>query len=319
MQKFERAHFEVKEYDESKHYGKFVFEPLERGFGTTIGNALRRVLLSSLPGAAVFSIKVDGVYHEFTSIPGIVEDVTTMILNIKTLVMKIQDDEIYTLRISKQGPGEVTVADIYCPEGVEVLSKDLHICTLEEGGMLEMELQARVGRGYVNADTNKQLYQTPNQPLGIIYTDSIYTPIEKVSYSVDPTRVGQNANYDKVTLEVWSDSSISPAESLALSAKILIDHLELLTNVDEAVNDMESVMKEAQGEVQNKGLVMMIEDLDLSVRSYNCLKRAGIQTVEELTQRTEDEMMRVRNLGKKSLKEVKDKLYDLGLNFKSYE
>ena len=281
MQKFERAHFEVKEYDESKHYGKFVFEPLERGFGTTIGNALRRVLLSSLPGAAVFSIKVDGVYHEFTSIPGIVEDVTTMILNIKTLVMKIQDDEIYTLRISKQGPGEVTGADIYCPEGVEVLSKDLHICTLEEGGMLEMELQARVGRGYVNADTNKQLYQTPNQPLGIIYTDSIYTPIEKVSYSVDPTRVGQNANYDKVTLEVWSDSSISPAESLALSAKILIDHLELLTNVDEAVNDMESVMKEAQGEVQNKGLVMMIEDLDLSVRSYNCLKRAGIQTVEE--------------------------------------
>lgn len=319
MQKFERAHFEVKEYDESKHYGKFVFEPLERGFGTTIGNALRRVLLSSLPGAAVFSIKVDGVYHEFTSIPGIVEDVTTMILNIKTLVMKIQDDEIYTLRISKQGPGEVTGADIYCPEGVEVLSKDLHICTLEEGGMLEMELQARVGRGYVNADTNKQLYQTPNQPLGIIYTDSIYTPIEKVSYSVDPTRVGQNANYDKVTLEVWSDSSISPAESLALSAKILIDHLELLTNVDEAVNDMESVMKEAQGEVQNKGLVMMIEDLDLSIRSYNCLKRAGIQTVEELTQRTEDEMMRVRNLGKKSLKEVKDKLYDLGLNFKSYE
>ena len=319
MQKFERAHFEVKEYDESKHYGKFVFEPLERGFGTTIGNALRRVLLSSLPGAAVFSIKVDGVYHEFTSIPGIVEDVTTMILNIKTLVMKIQDDEIYTLRISKQGPGEVTGGDIYCPEGVEVLSKDLHICTLEEGGMLEMELQARVGRGYVNADTNKQLYQTPNQPLGIIYTDSIYTPIEKVSYSVDPTRVGQNANYDKVTLEVWSDSSISPAESLALSAKILIDHLELLTNVDEAVNDMESVMKEAQGEVQNKGLVMMIEDLDLSVRSYNCLKRAGIQTVEELTQRTEDEMMRVRNLGKKSLKEVKDKLYDLGLNFKSYE
>ena len=319
MQKFERAHFEVKEYDESKHYGKFVFEPLERGFGTTIGNALRRVLLSSLPGAAVFSIKVDGVYHEFTSIPGIVEDVTTMILNIKTLVMKIQDDEIYTLRISKQGPGEVTGADIYCPEGVEVLSKDLHICTLEEGGMLEMELQARVGRGYVNADTNKQLYQTPNQPLGIIYTDSIYTPIEKVSYSVDPTRVGQNANYDKATLEVWSDSSISPAESLALSAKILIDHLELLTNVDEAVNDMESVMKEAQGEVQNKGLVMMIEDLDLSVRSYNCLKRAGIQTVEELTQRTEDEMMRVRNLGKKSLKEVKDKLYDLGLNFKSYE
>lgn len=319
MQKFERAHFEVKEYDESQHYGKFVFEPLERGFGTTIGNALRRVLLSSLPGAAVFSIKVDGVYHEFTSIPGIVEDVTAIILNIKTLVMSIQDDEIYTLRISKQGPGAVTGADIICSEGVEVISKDLHICTLEEGGMLEMELQARIGRGYVSADTNKQLYQTPNQPLGIIYTDSIYTPIEKVSYNVEPTRVGQDAHYDKVALEIWTDSSLSPAEAVALASKILIDHLELLTNVHEAVNDMESVMKEAQGEVQNKGLVMMIEDLDLSVRSYNCLKRAGIQTVEELTQRTEDEMMRVRNLGKKSLKEVKDKIYDLGLSFKSYE
>ena len=319
MQKFERAHFEVKEYDESQHYGKFVFEPLERGFGTTTGNALRRVLLSSLPGAAVFSIKVDGVYHEFTSIPGIVEDVTAIILNIKTLVMSIQDDEIYTLRISKQGPGAVTGADIICPEGVEVISKDLHICTLEEGGMLEMELQARIGRGYVSADTNKQLYQTPNQPLGIIYTDSIYTPIEKVSYNVEPTRVGQDAHYDKVALEIWTDSSLSPAEAVALASKILIDHLELLTNVHEAVNDMESVMKEAQGEVQNKGLVMMIEDLDLSVRSYNCLKRAGIQTVEELTQRTEDEMMRVRNLGKKSLKEVKDKIYDLGLSFKSYE
>ena len=249
MQKFERAHFEVKEYIDSEHYGKFVFEPLERGFGTTIGNALRRVLLSSLPGGAVFSIKVDGVYHEFTAIPGIVEDVTTIILNIKTLVMEIQDDEIYTLRISKQGPGEVTGADIICPEGVEILSKDLHICTLEEGGMLEMELQARIGRGYVNADTNKQLYQTPNQPLGVIYTDSIYTPIEKVAYNVEPTRVGQNANYDKVILEVWTDGSISPAESLALASKILIDHLELLTSVDEAVNDMDSVMKEAQGEV----------------------------------------------------------------------
>lgn len=279
MQKFERAHFEVKEYDESQHYGKFVFEPLERGFGTTIGNALRRVLLSSLPGAAVFSIKVDGVYHEFTSIPGIVEDVTAIILNIKTLVMSIQDDEIYTLRISKQGPGAVTGADIICPEGVEVISKDLHICTLEEGGMLEMELQARIGRGYVSADTNKQLYQTPNQPLGIIYTDSIYTPIEKVSYNVEPTRVGQDAHYDKVALEIWTDSSLSPAEAVALASKILIDHLELLTNVHEAVNDMESVMKEAQGEVQNKGLVMMIEDLDLSVRSYNCLKRTDRKSV----------------------------------------
>lgn len=319
MQKFERAEFEVKEYVESEHYGKFVFEPLERGFGTTIGNALRRVLLSSLPGAAVFAIKMDGVYHEFTAIPGVVEDVTAIILNIKKLILKIADDEVYTLRISKRGPGEVTGADIICPEGVEILSKDHHICTLEEDGVLEMELQARVGRGYVSADTNKQLYQTQNQPLGTIYTDAIYTPVEQVSYLSEPTRVGQNAKYDKVTLEITTDGSITPAESVAWAAKILIDHLQLLTKVDEQVSEMDSVMKEAQGEVQNKGLVMMIEDLDLSVRSYNCLKRAGIQTVEELTQKTEDEMMRVRNLGKKSLKEVKDKIYELGLSFKSYE
>lgn len=319
MQKFERANFEVKEYVELENYGKFVFEPLERGFGTTIGNALRRVLLSSLPGAAVFAIKMDGVYHEFTAIPGVVEDVTAIILNIKKLILKIQDDEVYTLRISKRGPGEVTGADIICPEGVEILSKDLYICTLEEDGVLEMELQARVGRGYVSADTNKSLYQTQNQPLGTIYTDAIYTPVEKVSYLSEPTRVGQNAKYDKVTLEITTDGSITPTESVAWAAKILIDHLEILTTVHEQINDLDSVMKEAQGEVQNKGLVMMIEDLDLSVRSYNCLKRAGIQTVEELTQKTEDEMMRVRNLGKKSLKEVKDKIYELGLSFKSYE
>ena len=319
MQKFERAEFEVKEYVESEHYGKFVFEPLERGFGTTIGNALRRVLLSSLPGAAVFAIKMDGVYHEFTAIPGVVEDVTAIILNIKKLILKIADDEVYTLRISKRGPGEVRGSDIICPEGVEILSKDHYICTLEEDGVLEMELQARVGRGYVSADTNKQLYQTQNQPLGTIYTDAIYTPVEQVSYLSEPTRVGQNAKYDKVTLEITTDGSITPAESVAWAAKILIDHLQLLTKVDEQGSEMDSVMKEAQGEVQNKGLVMMIEDLDLSVRSYNCLKRAGIQTVEELTQKTEDEMMRVRNLGKKSLKEVKDKIYELGLSFKSYE
>lgn len=319
MQKFERAHFEVKEFVDSENYGKFVIEPLERGFGQTIGNALRRVLLSSLPGAAVFSIKVDGIYHEFTSIPGVVEDVTAIILNIKTLILDIDNDEVYTLRISKKGPGEVTAADIQCPEGVEVLNPELHICTLEEGGVLEMELQANKGRGYYSADANKQMYQSPNQPLGTIYTDSIYTPIERVSYQVEPTRVGQNAKFDKVIFEVWTNGSITPQESVALGARILIDHLELLTNVHEAVNQLDSMMKEPQSDVVNKGLVMMIEDLDLSVRSYNCLKRAGIQTVEELTQKTEDEMMRVRNLGKKSLKEVKDKIYDLGLSFKSGE
>ena len=319
MQKFERANFEVKEYVESDNYGKFVIEPLERGYGTTIGNALRRVLLSSLPGAAVYSIKVDGVYHEFTSIPGVEEDVTMMILNIKNLIMKIENDDIHTLRISAKGPMTVTAGDIICPSGVEVLNKDFPIAHLEEGASLEMELKARNGRGYISADGNKALYQGSSQGIGTVYTDSIYTPIERISYNVEPARVGQDAKYDRLILEVWTNGSITPQMSLALASKILIDHLDLLTNVHEAVADMESCMKDANGEVVNKGLVMMIEDLDLSVRSYNCLKRAGIQTVDELTQKTEDEMMRVRNLGKKSLKEVKDKIYELGLSFKSYE
>jgi len=319
MQKFERAKIDVREYIESEHYGKFVVEPFERGFGTTIGNALRRVLLSSLPGAAVYSIKVDKVYHEYTSIPGVEEDVTSIILNIKDLVITITDDEVYTLRISEQGPKVVTAQDIICPTNVEILNKNHIIATLEENGVLEMELKARVGRGYVSADTNKQLYQGSSQGIGTIFTDSIYTPIERVSYQVEPTRVGQDTKYDRLIMEIWTNGSISPETSLSLGAKILDDHLQLFMNIQESVGQMESVMKEANGETINKGLVMMIEDLDLSVRSYNCLKRAGIQTVEELTAKTEDEMMRVRNLGKKSLKEVKDKLFELGLNFKSFE
>lgn len=319
MQKFERANFEVKEYIESDHYGKFVIEPLERGFGTTIGNALRRVLLSSLPGAAVYSIKIDGVYHEFTSIPGVEEDVTTIVLNIKDLIMTVSDDDAYTLRISAKGPKVVTAADIECPTNVEILNKDLVIATLEQGGVLDMEMKCRNGRGYVSADANKSLYQGSSQGIGTIYTDSIYTPVERISYNVEPTRVGQDLKYDKVIFEIWTDGSITPQTSLALGAKILIDHLELFAEISDNVSDLDSVMKDANGEIVNKGLVMMIEDLDLSVRSYNCLKRAGIQTVEELTQRSEDEMMRVRNLGKKSLKEVKDKLFELGLGFKSYE
>lgn len=319
MQKFERAKIDIKEYIESQHYGKFVVEPFERGFGTTIGNALRRVLLSSLPGAAVYSIKIEKVYHEFTAIPGVEEDVTTIILNIKDLVMTIADDEVYTLRISEKGPKVVTAKDIICPTNVEVLNKNHVIATLEEGGVLEMEMKARIGRGYVSADTNKSLYQGSSQGIGTIYTDSIYTPIERVSYQVEPTRVGQDTKYDRLVLEIWTNGSITPEMSLSLGAKILDDHLQLFMDIQESVSQMDSVMKEANGEVVNKGLVMMIEDLDLSVRSYNCLKRAGIQTVEELTMRTEDEMMRVRNLGKKSLKEVKDKLIELGLSFKSFE
>lgn len=321
MQKFERANFEVQEYIESDNYGKFVVEPLERGFGTTIGNALRRVLLSSLPGAAVYSIKVDNkdVHHEFTTIPGVKEDVTMIILNIKDLVMKINDEDIYNLRISAIGPTVVTAGDIICPAGVEILNKDLVIATLETGATLDIDMKAKNGRGYVSADENKMLNQSSSQGIGTIYTDSIYTPIERVGYSIDSTRVGQDAKYDKLTIEITTNGSITPQMSLALASKILIDHLDLFTTVQDSVVEMDSVIKDNKNEVVTKSQLMMIEDLDLSVRSYNCLKRAGIMTVEELTQKTEDEMMRVRNLGKKSLKEVKDKIIELGLSFKTFD
>ena len=319
MQKFERADFEVQEYVESENYGKFVLSPLERGFGTTIGNALRRVLLSSLPGAAVFSIKVDGVYHEFTSIPGVREDVSMTILQLKQLVMKIEDDEVYTLQISAKGPCTITAGDIICPAQVEVINKDLEIAHLEKDVTLEMELKAKNGRGYISADLNKQLNQGSSQGIGTVFTDSIYTPVEKVAYNVEPTRVGEDVKYDAVTLEVWTDGSINPQKAIAMAAKILIDHLDIVAGINDEVLQMDEVLKEGNTEQPSKGQQMMIEDLDLSVRSYNCLKRAGIQTVDELTQKTEDEMMRVRNLGKKSLKEVKDKLIELGLGFKSFD
>ncbi|MBQ6532883.1 MAG: DNA-directed RNA polymerase subunit alpha [Solobacterium sp.] len=319
MQKFERADFEVEEYVESENYGKFILSPLERGFGTTIGNALRRVLLSSLPGAAVFSIKVDGVYHEFTTIPGVREDVSMIILQLKQLVMKIEDDEVYSLQISAKGPCTVTAGDIICPAQVEVLNKDLEIAHLEQGASLEMELRAKNGRGYVGSDINKQQNQGSSQGIGTVFTDSIYTPVNRVSYAVEPTRVGQDTKYDELTMEVWTDGSINPQKALSMAAKILIDHLDIVAGINEDVLSMDGVLRESGSEVQNKGQQMMIEDLDLSVRSYNCLKRAGIQTVEELTQKTEDEMMRVRNLGKKSLKEVKDKLIELGMGFKSFD
>ena len=319
MQKFERADFEVQEYVESENYGKFVLSPLERGFGTTIGNALRRVLLSSLPGAAVFSIKVDGVYHEFTSIPGVREDVSMIILQLKQLVMKIEDDEVYTLQISAKGPCTITAGDIICPAQVEVINKDLEIAHLEKDVTLEMELKAKNCRGYISADLNKQLNQGSSQGIGTVFTDSIYTPVEKVAYNVEPTRVGEDVKYDAVTLEVWTDGSINPQKAIAMAAKILIDHLDIVAGINDEVLQMDEVLKEGNTEQPSKGQQMMIEDLDLSVRSYNCLKRAGIQTVDELTQKTEDEMMRVRNLGKKSLKEVKDKLIELGLGFKSFD
>lgn len=319
MQKFERPKFKISEYVESDNYGKFVISPLERGFGTTLGNALRRVMLSSLPGGAVYSIKLDGVYHEFSSIKGVREDVTMIVLNIKSLILSIMDDDVYTLRISAKGPCTVKAKDIILPGGVEVLNPELEIAHLDQGGTLNMELLARNGRGYVSADENKALYQGASQGIGAIYTDAIYTPVVKANYEVESTRVGQSAKYDELTMEVWTDGSINPKESIALAAKILISHFELLTEVDQAVVEMGSLMEENVHEFNPMTVNMSIEDLDLTVRSYNCLKRAGISTVEELTQKTEDEMAHVRNLGKKSLKEVKEKLAELNLSFKHYE
>jgi len=319
MQKFERPKFKISDYVESNNYGKFVISPLERGFGTTLGNALRRVMLSSLPGGAVYSIKLDGIYHEFSSIKGVKEDVTMIVLNIKSLILDIMDDDVYTLRISAKGPCTVKAKDIILPGGVEVLNPNLEIAHLEQGASLDMELMARNGRGYVSADENKALYQGSSQGIGAIYTDAIYTPVVKANYTVEPTRVGQSAKYDELTMEIWTDGSINPKESIALSAKILNSHLELLTEVDQVVSGMGSLMEENVHENNSKTVNMSIEDLDLTVRSYNCLKRAGISTVEELTQKTEDEMSRVRNLGKKSLKEVKEKLTELNLSFKHYE
>lgn len=318
MQQFERAKLNIEKYDETSHYGKFVIKPLERGFGTTIGNALRRVLLSSLPGAAVFAIKINDVYHEFTTIPGVVEDVTMIILNIKKLIIKSDSDAVQTMRISAKGPGVVTGGDIIAPAGVEILNKDLVIATLAEKGSLEMELKVRTGRGYVSADQNKALNHGGIQSLGTLFTDSIFTPIEKVSYEVDTARVGQEARYDQLTMDITTDGSITPQMAMSYASKILMDHLQTIFEElnDDSISES-SVIKEVKNEVVTNGQIMMIEDLDLSVRAYNCLKRAGIQTVDELVQKTEDEMMRVRNLGKKSLKQVKEKVQELGLSFKS--
>ena len=319
MQKFERPKFKISEYVESDNYGKFVISPLERGFGTTLGNALRRTMISSLPGGAVYSIKIDGVFHEFSSIKGVREDVTMIILNIKQLIIDIADDSTYTLRISAKGPCTVTAGDIICPAGVEILNKDLVIANLEEGGVLDMELMAKIGRGYVSADENKQIYQGSSQGIGAIYTDAIYTPVVKANFSVEPTRVGQSAKFDELTVEVWTDGSINPKESIALASKILISHLELFAEADSLTSEMGSLMEENVHDGAGKAINMSIDDLDLTVRSYNCLKRANINTLQDLTQKSENEMMKIRNLGKKSLKEVKEKLASLNLSFKHYE
>lgn len=311
MQKFEKANFNIANYDETDNYGKFVIEPLERGFGTTLGNSLRRVLLSSLPGSAVYAIKVQGAIHEFSAVDGVVEDVTSIILNLKKLVFDVDSDESATMIIDVEGPATVTGADIQCPSEVTMISNDMEIAHVAQGAHLYMKLYAKKDRGYVSADQNKKEINT----IGIIPTDSIYSPVEKVSYAVEPTRVGESAKYDQLTLEIETNGALKPYEAISLAAKILVEHLNMFVELTDMAVNME-VMSEAQSDTTNKVLDMTIEELDLSVRSYNCLKRAGIQTVQDLAAKSEDDMIKVRNLGKKSLKEVKEKLVELGLGFK---
>ncbi|HEY8344285.1 MAG TPA: DNA-directed RNA polymerase subunit alpha [Bacillota bacterium] len=298
----------------TENYGKFVIEPLERGYGTTLGNSLRRVLLSSLPGYAVTSVKIEGVLHEFSTVPGVVEDVSEIILNIKELLVKLHGDGPQVARIEVREPKEVTAADIQVSSEVEILNPELHIATVGEGGSLVMELTLDKGRGYVMAEKNK----SPENIIGVIPVDSIFTPVQKVNYIVGRTRVGQITDYDKLELELWTDGSINPVEALSLSAKILTEHLMLFVNLSETMSEAE-IMVEKEEESKDKILEMNIEELDLSVRSYNCLKRAGINTVEELTKKTEEDMMKVRNLGRKSLEEVQSKLQALGFSLRKSE
>ncbi|MBQ1334834.1 MAG: DNA-directed RNA polymerase subunit alpha [Clostridia bacterium] len=303
--------------DKDPCYGKFVIAPLERGYGTTLGNSLRRVLFSSLPGIAVTSVKIDGVQHEFTTIPGVKEDVSEIILNLKQLTAKLHTDGLKTLYISAQGECEVTAGSIKEDSDVEILNPDLHIATLGPDAKLHMEITINKGRGYISAERNKQLYQS-TATVDTIPIDSIYTPVLKVNYYVEDHRVGQITDYDRLTIEIWTDGTISPNESVSLGAKILNEHLSLFVELsDDAMNAEIMVGKEEVN--KEKVLEMTIEELDLSVRSFNCLKRAGINTVEDLTNRTEDDMMKVRNLGRKSLDEVVNKLIALGLNLKKEE
>ncbi|MDV7718607.1 DNA-directed RNA polymerase subunit alpha [Pediococcus ethanolidurans] len=312
MIEFEKPN--IHKIDENANYGKFVVEPLERGYGTTLGNSLRRILLSSLPGAAVTSIQIDGVLHEFSTIEGVVEDVTQIILNIKKVSLKIESDDEKSLEINVKGPATVTAGDIQGDSDVEILNPDQYICTVADGVTFHAVLTADTGRGYVSADENKA--RKDDMPIGVLPIDSIYTPIERVNYQVENTRVGQRDDYDKLTLDVWTDGSISPSEATSLSAKILTEHLALFVNLTDEAQDAE-IMVEKEETHKEKMLEMSIEELDLSVRSYNCLKRAGINTVQELTDKTEAQMMKVRNLGRKSLEEVKVKLIDLGLSLRN--
>ena len=296
-------------------YGKFALEPLERGFATTVGNSLRRVLLSSLPGVAVTAIKIDKVMHEFSTVKGVKEDVTELMLTLKELSMNMDSNGEAILRIDAQGECEITAGDIICPAGVEMVNKDLHIATLSEDADLKMEIYINKGRGYVSSDTNKQ----KGLPIGVIPMDSIYTSVKKVNFTIEEVNVSEDEQYERLVLDIWTKKTVSPKDALSIAAKIFTEHLSLFIDLTDSVNAMEIMVEKEQDE-KEKVLEMTIEELDLSVRSYNCLKRASINTVQELTAKTEDEMMKVRNLGKKSLEEVIHKLHELGFTLKpSYE
>ena len=314
MIEFEKPNIKCLEIDDEKKYAKFVCEPLERGYGITIGNSLRRILLSSLPGCAIKSVKIDGAQHEFTTIPNVVEDVPEIVLNLKMVRIKMDKNEEKTLRINFEGEGEVKAGDIITDGTVEVLNPDLHIATVSKGGKLNMEMVADMGRGYNTAEKNK----TQNQPIGVIAIDSIYSPVKKVNYSVENTRVGQMVDYDKLTIELWTDGSLEPYEALSLAAKVLTEHLKLFVDLSETAKNTQ-IMIEKEENKKEKILEMPIEDLELSVRSFNCLKRSGISTVGDLANKTETDMMKVKNLGKKSLEEVIAKLHDLGLDLAKEE
>jgi DNA-directed RNA polymerase subunit alpha len=310
MIEIEKPKIECVERDDQNSYGRFVVEPLERGYGTTLGNALRRILLSSLPGAAITNVKFDGALHEFSNLPGVLEDTIEIILNLKAVSLKIHNDEPQTLVIETEKAGAVKAGDIKVPADAEILNEEHHICTLEENSRLYMEMTAINGRGYSPAERNK----FPQQPIGVIPVDSMFSPIRKINYQVANTRVGQITDYDKLTLEVWTDGSIGPDEAVSLAANILSTHISLFVNLTDTADKVE-ITSDKPEEDRERILDMTIEELDLSVRSYNCLKRAGINTVGELVRKTEEEMMKVRNLGKKSLEEVEHKLIELGFGF----
>lgn len=314
MIKFEKPQYKVTEYVESNNYGKFEIEPLERGFGTTIGNALRRVMLSSLPGSAITSVLIDGVMHEFQTIDGIMEDVTTIVLNLKNVVVKNNSEEDQVIRLITNKEGVVTAGDIECPSDVEIMNKDQVIATIVKGGSLNMEMTVSNGRGFVRAEANKKLLN--DLKIGTIAIDSSYSPIERVNWYVEDARVGQATNYDKLILEVWTNGSMKPEESIALASRILIEHLEIIANVNE-IADITGLMSEQDEDPRVKALETSIDDMEFSVRAYNCLKRSGINTMQDLVNRKESDMMKIRNLGKKSLKEVLDKVREMGLSFKN--